>query len=172
MTIHDDDPFAVPVADRDQLRRFRGRLGPQVTLWTSGEGATRSGLTVSSTLVALGEPGAVLGLLDPDSDLADALVPGARLVVQLLEWRHRNLAEQFAGTMPAPGGAFNVAEFESTAWGPRLVGAGAWLGAEVRDVRAVGWSSEIWAEVQHVEVGAEQQPLLHRRGRYVQPAPE
>jgi hypothetical protein len=40
-----------------------------VSLWTSGS----AGLTVSSLMTANGSPGAVLGLLDPDSDVRDEL---------------------------------------------------------------------------------------------------
>ena len=47
------NPFAG--AD-DPVRRFRGRLGGAVSLWTTGEGAARTGLTVSSLMVANGEP--------------------------------------------------------------------------------------------------------------------
>lgn len=167
MTIHHEHPF-IPEADaRDQLRRFRGRLGPQVSLWTSAEGSHRVGLTVSSMLVALGEPGFVLGLLDPDSDLADALVVGSGLVVQLLEWQHRDAAEQFAGQMPAPGGPFANHPFDDTTWGPVLGSASTWLGCRVTQRREVGWSLEISAEVEHVVIGADAAPLRHRRGRWV-----
>jgi hypothetical protein len=44
MTIHASNPFA---ADPDPVRRFRGRLGGAVSLWTAGDGPGRAGLTVS-----------------------------------------------------------------------------------------------------------------------------
>lgn len=174
MTIHSEHPFTPAPGDRDQLRRVRGRLGSQVTLWTAGSGAGRTGLTVSSFVVALGDPGHVVGMLDPDSDLALDLTPGTPFVVQLLTWRHRDLSEQFAGTMPAPGGPFARAvvdghDFEQTEFGPRLAGASAWLGCRVVDQRPVGWSTEVLARVERVEVGEDRDPLVHRRGRYVRP---
>ena len=114
MTIHSEHPFAP--ADEDPVRRLRGRLGGAVTLWTSGSvETTRAGLTVSSVMVAGGEPGRLLGLLDPDADLSDVLAATRRCVVQLLEWEHRDLAEAFAGQFPAPGGAFRMGEWEQTA---------------------------------------------------------
>ena len=138
MTIHSDNPFLDPTPD--QARRLRGRLGGAVTLWTSGSGSKRAGLTVSSLMIATGEPASVLGLLDPDSDLAAALSDepapmsesgsesgSGRAVVQLLQWRHRGLAEMFAGAAPAPGGVFAQAEFVQTQWGPRLADATTWL---------------------------------------------
>lgn len=169
MTIHSDHPFAQPEGSRSGVRRLRGRLGGAVSLWTTGAGRSRAGLTVGSLLVADGEPGFVLGLVDPDSDLADAVVVDSRVVVQLLEWEHRDLAEMFAGTAPAPGGPFAQAAFEDTEWGPRLADAPTWAGARVIDIREVGWSREVRAEIEHVVIGDEQAPLQHRRGRWARP---
>ena len=120
MTIHSTHPFA---SEPDPVRRFRGRLGGAVTLWTAGEGGGRSGLTVSSLMVANGETASVLALVDPDSDFLDVVRETERCVVQGLAWPDRALAEMFAGTAPAPGGAFAHADFEQTEWGPRLVSA-------------------------------------------------
>ena len=38
MTIHSEHPFLEPEAERDPVRRLRGRLGGAVTLWTAGDG--------------------------------------------------------------------------------------------------------------------------------------
>lgn len=168
MTIHSDHPFATP---DDAMRRLRGRLGGQVSLWTTGAGPGRAGLTVSSLVVAAGEPSFVLGLLDPDCDLATALQDGAEVgcVVQLLEWRHRDLAEKFAGQMPAPGGLFASDTWESTPFGPRLADASTWVGCVVDDVREIGWSLEVTCRVEEISIAADEDPLLHRRGRYARP---
>ena len=117
MTIHTTHPFEDP--EPDPVRQFRNRLGGAVTLWTSG----RSGLTVTSLMVANGEPPRLLALVDPDSDLLADLRSTGRAVVQLLAWEHRGLAEAFAGTAPAPGGPFRMAEFVETDQGPRLADA-------------------------------------------------
>ena len=69
-------------------------------------------------MVANGEPARVLALVDPDSDLAAAVQRTGRAVVQLLSWSHRDLAEAFAGTAPAPGGPFRTGEFVDTGLGP------------------------------------------------------
>ena len=165
MTIHTTHPFADP--EPDPGRRFRGRLGATVTLWTAGAGADRAGLTLSSVLVALGEPARVLGLVDPDSDLALAVEETGRAVLQLLSWSDRDLAEGFAGTAPAPGGVFRQAEFVDTDWGPRLAHATTWAGVRLDEAGDVGWSRLLTCTVEHVEVGNDTDPLLHRRGRYV-----
>jgi flavin reductase (DIM6/NTAB) family NADH-FMN oxidoreductase RutF len=164
VTIHSEHPFLDP--EPDPVRRWRGRLGGAVSLWTAGDEEGRAGLTVSSLMVANGEPARVLALLDPDSDLADVLGRTRRAVVQLLGWQHRDLAEAFAGTAPAPGGAFRTGEFEPTPWGPRLVTAGAWAGAALESTTEVGWSVLVTCVLERVEVGEDDVPLLHRRGRY------
>ncbi|HET7690273.1 MAG TPA: flavin reductase [Nocardioidaceae bacterium] len=169
MTIHSDHPFLDP--EPDPVRRFRGRLGGRVSLWTAGEGGGRAGLTVTSLMVAPGEPSQVLALLDPDSDFAAALEETGRAVVQLLDWRHRDLADMFAGLAPAPGGLFSHATWEQTDWGPVLSDVDVWAGVSLAEPRSsrdttVGWSWLVSGVVDELRVGDETDPLLHRRGRY------
>ena len=156
-----------PESERDPVRRLRGRLGGTVSLWTCGSGSSREGLTVSSVMLAHGDPGHALALLDPDSSFAVALVESRTAVVQLLEWPHRDIAEAFAGMTPAPGGVFTLGVWRDTEWGPLLEGVSAWAGVRLgSDPREVGWSLLVDAVVEHVEVGEESDPLVHRRGRY------
>ncbi len=171
MTIHSGHPF--PQED-DPLRRLRGRLGGAVAIVAAGEGAGRVGLTVSSLLVAAGEPALLLALIDPDSALADALeegAEGARCVVSLLTWEHRDLAEAFAGLAPAPGGLFRTggrtgASWTQTPWGPVLDGALGWAGVSVRATADAGWSLLVTGELDEIVIGPEAVPLTHYRGRY------
>jgi flavin reductase (DIM6/NTAB) family NADH-FMN oxidoreductase RutF len=171
VTIHPEHPFAEPEPRRDPVRRLRGRLGGAVTLWTTGHDAGRAGLTVSSVLVAPGEPARCLGLVDPDSDLAEAVARTGTATVQLLDWGHRDLADAFAGVAPAPGGAFRGATWQETEWGPVLEGVGAWAGLRIGSpATPVGWSVLLDGVVEHVEVRSDEaEPLVHRRGRYVRP---
>ena len=170
MTIHTDHPFLDPEGERDPGRRLRARLGGVVTLWATGTGRARAGLTVSSVMLAAGEPSRLLALVDPDSDLADVVQDDGRAAVSLLRWPHRDLAEMFAGSMPAPGGVFAQEPFEDTDWGPRPASASTWAGVRLEDAREVGWSLLLTAVVEHVEVGDDTDPLLHRRGRYLPPS--
>lgn len=167
MTIHSEHPFLEPESERDPVRRLRGRLGTAVTLWTTGRGRGRAGLTVSSLMVAAGDPGHVLALVDPDSDFANVMEDAGTAVVQVLEWRHRHLADAFAGQGPAPGGPFTLGTWADTDWGPRLADASAWAGVRVTALqREVGWSLLVDTVVEHVGLGEERDPLGHRRGRY------
>ena len=167
MTIHSDHPFADP--SPDPVRRLRGRVTGTVSLWTAGAGADRAGLTVSSLMVAGGEPGRVLGLLDPDADLTEVLERTGRVVVQLLSWRHRHLAEAFAGTAPAPGGPFRTGSFDETPYGPRLSDVTTWALASLEDARDVGWSRLVTCTLGDILLGDDPEPLVHRRGRWARP---
>lgn len=162
MTLHTEHPFAEPP---DAVRRFRGRLGGAVSLWTAGVGADRVGLTVSSLMVANGDPALVLGLVDPDSDLYDAVAEGGVAVVQLLRGTDRDIADAFGGIAPAPGGPFRAGTWEQTAYGPALVGR---TRALVRLARTedAGWSRLVVATIDEVALAEDEDALEHRRGRY------
>ena len=154
------------------MRRLRGRIGSTVSLWTAGAGIERVGLTVSSYLIASGDPGRVVALLHPDADLLDRLEETGAAVMALLAWPDRELADVFAGLMPSPGGPFRLGDWEQTEWGPRLTTMTTWAGIRLDpDARRdAGWSVLVEAEIEHVEVGEERDPLVHRRGRYQRPA--
>jgi flavin reductase (DIM6/NTAB) family NADH-FMN oxidoreductase RutF len=167
MTIHDTHPFADP--DPDPVRRLRGRLGGAVALLTAGAGPERAGLTVTSLLLAHGEPPHLVVALDPDADLTELLLETGAASLQLLGWAHRDLAGAFAGTAPAPGGPFRTGSFDDGPWGPRLLDATAWAGVRLVDQRPLGWSTLVTCAVEDVEVGDDPPSgaLGHRRGRWL-----
>ncbi|WP_433394464.1 flavin reductase family protein [Micromonospora sp. KLBMP9576] len=161
--IHHIDPFAVPADQRSPVRRLRGRLASPVTLWTAPEPA---GLTVSSTLVAEGEPDRLLGLVDPESDLWAAVESAGRFAVTPLNPAHRQLADRFAGLFPSPGGLFAGGTWTDTPYGPVPADAGGWAGCRLDTAREYGWGLLVEATIEAVELAGETDPLLHYRGRY------
>ncbi len=167
MTIHTDHPFVPGEGDRDPLRRLRGRLAAPVTVWTTGAGRDRAGLTISSLLVADGDPARVLGLVDEDSELADALDDTGLVTVNVLGERHRFLADVFAGLAPAPGGSFTQGDWVDDEHGPRLTDAVGHLAVRLDPAprRHAGWALLVEGTVEQVGVG-EGDPLVHLRGRY------
>ena len=110
--IHHTDPFAMPTGQRSPVRRLRGRLAAPVTLWTAPGPA---GLTVSSTLVADGEPGRLLGLIDAGVRPLGGRRGAGRFAVTPLGPPHRQLADRFAGLLPAPGGLFAAGDVDRDA---------------------------------------------------------
>jgi flavin reductase (DIM6/NTAB) family NADH-FMN oxidoreductase RutF len=165
MTIHSTNPFA---DEPDPVRRFRGRLGGTVSLWTSGDEQTRAGLTVSWVMVANGSPGRLIGLLDPDTSLAETLEDTGLGVVQLLEWGDRDLAEAFGGIGPAPGGPFTLGTWTQTTHGPALANRTRAL-VRLESTTEVGWSTLAIVTIEEIVMVEDYQPLEHRRGRYQRP---
>jgi 3-hydroxy-9,10-secoandrosta-1,3,5(10)-triene-9,17-dione monooxygenase reductase component len=169
VTIHSEHPFLPPEHERSPVRRLRGRLAAGVTVWTAVRDDRPAGLTVASMLVADGDPGRVLALLDADSDLWAAAAASGAVAVSWLTYDDRRLADAFAGVAPAPGGPFKLADWEHTEWGPVLGTAATWAGLRLdRDrTREVGWAQLAEGVLEHIELGEEQAPpLVHRRGRY------
>ena len=169
MTIHSSHPFAAPEPERDPLRRFRGRMVAPVSVWAAKDGQRAAGWTLSSFLVADGRPAEVIGILDEEAELADLLAATTTLTVNLLSWPHRGLADAFAGVGPAPGGAFKLADWHDSDWGPVLDDGPGWLGARVAAEPAhAGWGLLIRATIEHVEIGPDPADGLlgYVRGRY------
>src|SRR4029453_9949946 len=155
VTIHHSHPFAAGEQDRNPLRRFRGRMASPVSIWGAASGGTRAGWTLSSFLVADGDPGEVMGLVDEESALADILTETTTVTVNLLGWGQRALADAFAGVAPAPGGPFALAGWTDTEWGPVLVDSLGWIGARLRsDADYACWSPLLPAVVERVEMPA------------------
>jgi 3-hydroxy-9,10-secoandrosta-1,3,5(10)-triene-9,17-dione monooxygenase reductase component len=169
--VHYGDPWADPEESRDPVRRARGRMPAPVTIWTTGSGAgDMAGITVSSVLVAGGEPGYLAGLIGPESDFADAVVETGRFVVHLLadDARHRRLAQHFAGGLPAPEDQLAVV---ATPGGPALKAAPDRLLCGVEGSRPLGWSLLIEARIEEVELGPAQPALAWQRGRFARLTP-
>lgn len=155
MTIHPEHPFATADGERDPVRRWRGRMPAPVSVWTTHAEPRPVGWTVSSFLLADGDPAEVVGLVDEESDFADAVATSGHLAISLLGWSHRALAEVFAGLAPAPGGTFTVGSWSDTAWGPVLDDGAGWLGVRILEGEPehAGWALLVRGVVEHVELG-------------------
>jgi len=166
MSIHSQHPFFPAEEHRSALRRLRGRLVAPVTLWTAGKDHARAGLTVTSALLADGEPGRLLGIVDAEAELWAAIERTGRLVMAPLSPSDQHLADVFGGVAPAPGGPFRLADWRETAWGPVLRDATSWCGCRLLSAREVGYGLLVDAAVERIEVGNEPVPLAYHRGRY------
>ena len=170
VTIHSSHPFLPPEGDRDPLRRLRGRLVSPVTVWTAHSGGRSAAWTVSSLMIADGDPAEVVGLIDEDSDLWDVAQEGRRVAVSVLGWQHRMVAEVCAGQAPSPGGPFRTGEWTDTDWGPVLQDAPGWLGATLLEDEPdhAGWAVLARARIERIELDTigDDGLLTHLRGRY------
>lgn len=165
MSIHDDHPFIPPADERNAPRRLRGRLPAPVTLWTAGTDDEAAAWTVSSLLIADGEPAEIAGLLKTETDLLDLAFASGRVAISLLGWEHRLLADAAAELAPAPGGIFRLAEFTETEWGPVVTGT-SWCGVRLRPgSEPMGWNVLVRGVIEYIEL-TEETTLGVLRGRY------
>jgi len=158
------------VEQRRPDRRFRGRLVAPVTVWTAGAGAHKAGLTVSSLLVAEGDPAEVLGLLDPLSELFDVIAERARFVVHVLDAGDQRLAGMFAGAYPVD--PFEEVETTDEEFGPVIAGARHTLGCRLVGSEEVGFQMLVRGAVEALEIVDDTgPPLIRYRGGYRKLAP-
>ena len=160
------NPFLPPPSDRDPVRRFRGRLATPVTILTTGEDHSRTGITVSSLVVIEGEPGLVRAVVGPVSDAWHNLDESRRLVVHVCDRSHHVLGDVFAQIRPNPGGLCAGVAHTQSAWGPVLDDIPTRLYATVTGMEPVGWSGMVTATIDRVEIGDLSDPLVYFRGRY------
>ena len=164
--VHSDHPFETPLDQRDPARRFRGRLAAPVTVVTAGAGDHRTGLTVSSLVVAEGDPSRIYFLLGSTTDLFYGLEETGKFVVHVLEAGDQTIADVFAGLRPSPGGRFSGTNVEQSEWGPVLtdVPTRAYCTFEGGDEETFFIVAE--GRVDKIELSDVADPLVYHRGRY------
>jgi 3-hydroxy-9,10-secoandrosta-1,3,5(10)-triene-9,17-dione monooxygenase reductase component len=162
-----NDPFLTADADKDPARRLRGRLASGVTVWTTSAGGGEPvGMTVSSMLVAEGEPPEVIGLLGPLTDFWEALRVSKRFVVHVLGSHQADLAQRFA--LRYPGDPFEDLAVVASVAGPVLDPAGWRAECRLAGYLQTGYSLLVRATIDQVVAADEDPaPLVHYRGRYL-----
>jgi flavin reductase (DIM6/NTAB) family NADH-FMN oxidoreductase RutF len=165
--IHDEHPFAQPEADRDPIRRFRGRLSAPVTIITAGSEAQPVGLTVSSIIVG-GDAasGRVHFVLGPESYVWDVIQETGRFVVHVLDETQRALADSFAGVRPSPGGPFRGLAVADSPHGPVLTDCATRAACVFDDVLEHDDYLLVSGTIEAVELEALSNPLQWFRGAY------
>lgn len=165
--IHDEHPFADSEDLRDPVRRFRGRLASPVTIVTSGPPDARTGLTVSSIMVAEGEPSRVYFLCSTATDLWEAVTATGAFVVHVLGASARHLSDRFAGLMPSPGGLFAGLDPQDTRHGPVIPSLPTRARCTLGGHSDVGIYALVEGLVDEVELDDLTHPLQYFRGRYL-----
>lgn len=159
-------PFATPPERRGPARRLRGRLLAPVTVWTAGGPGDGAGLTVSSVLVADGEPARLLGLIDPASAFWEALRRTGAFVVHVLAERDRALAERFAEVRPPVRGTFDGLQVAASPWGPVLGGTRPRASCRLSGSTTVGYAELVEGVLEEVELHDLDDPLAWLHGAY------
>jgi 3-hydroxy-9,10-secoandrosta-1,3,5(10)-triene-9,17-dione monooxygenase reductase component len=159
-------PFATPPERRDPARRLRGRLLAPVTVWTAGDPSGGAGLTVSSLLVAEGQPARLLGLIDPTSAFWEAMQETGAFVVHLLAAGDRRLAERFSEIRPPIRGAFDGLEVAASPWGPVLGGRRPRAACRLLGSTATGHAELVDGVIEQLELHDLEDPLAYLHGGY------
>jgi 3-hydroxy-9,10-secoandrosta-1,3,5(10)-triene-9,17-dione monooxygenase reductase component len=159
-------PFAVPAERRDPARRLRGRLVAPVTVWTAGQLPGGAGLTVSSVLVAEGQPARLLCLIDPTSAFWEAAQETRVFVVHVLAADDRALAERFSEVRPPIRGPFERLEVAGSPWGPVLKGSRPRAACRLAGSAPVGYAELVEGVIEQLELPDLEDPLAYLHGRY------
>lgn len=164
--IHDDHPFRDPPAERDPVRQFRGRLVAPVTVVTAGTVDRPAALTVSSLMVAEGQPSSVVLLIGSTTDLWDAMAESTRFVVHVLDRSQRDDADAFAGLRPRPGGVFSEVRVEPSDWGPVLSEAPNRIYCRLDATTELPFHQLVVGEIERVEIAELEDPAVYFRGEH------
>jgi 3-hydroxy-9,10-secoandrosta-1,3,5(10)-triene-9,17-dione monooxygenase reductase component len=159
-------PFAVPPERRDPVRRLRGRLVAPVTIWTAGHPPGGAGLTVSSVLVAEGQPARLLGLIDPTSAFWEAMQETRAFVVHLLAAGDRPLAERFSEVRPPIRRPFERLDVAESPWGPVLGGSRPRAACRLAGSAPVGHAELVEGVIEQLELPDLDDPLAYLHGVY------
>jgi 3-hydroxy-9,10-secoandrosta-1,3,5(10)-triene-9,17-dione monooxygenase reductase component len=159
-------PFSTPPERRDPVRRMRARLVAPVTVWTAGRPSSGAGLTVSSVLVAQGEPARLLGLIDPTTAFWEAMREAGTFVVHVLAVADRPLAERFSEIRPPIRGPFEGLEVSESPWGPVLGGARPRVACRLASTSTVGYAELVEAVIERLELDDLEDPLAYLHGSY------
>jgi 3-hydroxy-9,10-secoandrosta-1,3,5(10)-triene-9,17-dione monooxygenase reductase component len=159
-------PFAVPPERRDPARRLRGRLVAPVTVWTAGHPPGGAGLTVSSVLVAEGQPAHLLGLIDPTSAFWEAMQEARAFVVHVLAFGDRALAERFSEVRPPIRGPFDGLQVAESPWGPILAGDRPRAACRLAGSTPVGYAELVEGVIEELELLNLENPLAYLHGGY------
>jgi 3-hydroxy-9,10-secoandrosta-1,3,5(10)-triene-9,17-dione monooxygenase reductase component len=159
-------PFAAPPDRRSPARRWRGRLVAPVTVWTAGHLPGGAGLTVSSVLVAEGQPARLLGLIDPTSAFWEAMQETRAFVVHVLAVGDRALAERFSEIRPPIRGPFDRLEAGESPWGPVLGGSRPRAACRLAGSAPVGYAELVEGAIEQLELPDLDDPLAYLHGSY------
>jgi flavin reductase (DIM6/NTAB) family NADH-FMN oxidoreductase RutF len=164
--IGNQPPFAVPPERRDPARRLRGRLVAPVTVWTAGHPSTGAGLTVSSVLVAEGQPARLLGLIDPTSAFWEAMQEARAFVVHVLAAGDRSLAERFSEVRPPVRDPFDRLEVAESPWGPVLAGKRPRAACRLAGSMTVGYAELVEGVIEQLELPDLEDSVAYLHGSY------
>jgi len=153
--------------DPDSFRSVLGRFATGVTVLTTRDAAGQDfGMTVSSFCSLSLTPPLVLVCIDRRAEMYEVLVPGTRVVVNILAAHQEPLSRRFAefeGSRRFEGVGFS----RSSHGAPILDDVLAWLECDIIRHHDGGDHRLFLAAAEHA-TARDLRPLLHYRGGYAQ----
>jgi flavin reductase (DIM6/NTAB) family NADH-FMN oxidoreductase RutF len=141
-------------------------LAAPVTVVTAGQPGNQAALTVSSLMVAEGEPSSVIALIGTNTDLWEAIEASRRFIVHILGSSRREDADAFAGIRPRPGGVFAGVAVEHSDWGPVLTDSANRVFCSLASSIELPFHHLVEGEIEKVEVSDLDDPAIYFRGDY------
>lgn len=155
-------------AFREGMRRLAGA----VTIITTGEGDSATGLTATAVCSLSMEPPRLLACVNRFGSTFRALAPGARYVVNLLPAAGQEMAERFAGRTGLTGAErFGTEWHVEAGFPPRLPAAISSIACRVHSMTLVETHAIVIGEVEQVWNGSEQAPLVYHRQEFATVCP-
>lgn len=152
--------------DPDSFRAVLGRFASGVTVVTARIGDHDFGMTVSSFCSLSLEPPLVLACIDRVAEMHDLLLPGQRIVVNILSAKQEALSRRFSEE-------HSSRRFEGIGFGrdphgnPILDDVLAWLECRIDRRLDGGDHAMVVAEVEAATT-SDRRPLLYYRGGYAE----
>jgi len=154
--------------DAQQFKLAMRRVFGGVSVITVGDGDTRTGLTVTSTVPVSTDPPTVLICVNRASSSWPVIVAERRFCVNVLDARHEAVAERFSGK----GGVKGTQRYDGAQW--RQFATGAWgladaiavIDCAVEELIERHSHGIVIGAVKHVEIGEGDHALIYGHGRY------
>lgn len=152
----------------DDFRLAMRRLVGAVSIVTTTDGRQSAGLTATAVTAFSAEPARLLACINLKGTTFRALVESRRMAINLLGWRHAELARRFGGAPLPHEQRFGLADWGVLATGaPVLLDALAVFDCVVDEMMMAHSHAVLIGEIKSVRLGpAGEAPLLYANGEF------
>jgi flavin reductase len=154
------------VVGGDELRALMGRFPAGVAVVAVDLGGQRLGLTVASLVSLSLEPPLVGVAIRKDAALHELLREAGTFAVSLLAAGQEHIAQHFARGVP-PIALWEGIALRNDEGAPEIEGAVGWLRCRTTAEHETGDHTFFVGEVEHLETGAAQSPLVFHGQSYL-----
>ena len=159
---------SVAALPADDFRLAMRRLVGAVSIVTTTDGQKPAGLTATAVTSFSAEPARLLACINLKGTTFRALAESRRMAINLLSWRHADLARRFGGAPVPHEERFGLADWGVLATGaPVLLDALAVFDCVVDEMMMAHSHAVLIGEIKSVRLGTDQAaPLLYANGEF------